>query len=261
MTNEILIGERTAIPLRLLPFASMWLTPQTIVTALARHAGQFSLTALHLHAGKPSKIPRARWDDLKTQLLLLEHKMQRKEDFEDQNFDTWQKKSLKLIPPGVFLWKDELIVAFEAEFSNRDDDDERPSYYGPYEGDNDLRIDCHLTGKQREFIFAEFEQAVVTSKPSITVHAASPHRNNLTPLIEEVIKDTGSYDYVAIWNNLYRLANSSPPPTPLLGVSSDGITWAGNKHMETGEADTLKKSDLKKRVNRLLAKRPPANDH
>ncbi len=259
MTNELMIGDRAAVPLRLLPFASMWLTPQTIVTALARHAGQFSLTAFHLHAGKATQIPRARWDNLKTQLFLLEDKMQRKENFEDQNFDKWQRKSLKLIPPRVFLWKDELIDAFEAEFSNLDDDDDRPSYYGPCEGDNALQLECHLTATDRDFVFAEFEQTTVAPRASLTIHTTTGRRDVISPVIDDAIEEAGSTDYQKVWAVLYKWADSQSSPPPLLGVSSDGITYAGKRHMETGEADTIKYEDLKKRIKRLLKKQPPAN--
>lgn len=239
MTNELMIGDRAAVPLRLLPFASMWLTPQTIVTALARHAGQFSLTAFHLHAGKATQIPRARWDDLKTQLLLLEDKMQRKEDFEDQNFDKWQRKSLKLIPPGVFLWKDELINAFEAEFSNRDDEDDRPSYYGPCEGDNELQLECHLTATDRDFVFAEFEQARLLNDNK---HAEPGQAKDTTGMRAGVKRAILEH-----WPSIMKLHPSGPDTTQVwryINRKRDSAQREWSKKTVTNSLGTLRKDGL-----------------
>lgn len=87
-----------------------------------------------------------------------------------------------------------------------------------------------------------------TSENRVTTHNIKRRRNDLDPVIEMAIKEAGNSDYQQVWAILVKHADSTNPPPPLTGYSSDGVQYKGKKYEINGELDTLTKDALRKRL-------------
>jgi len=119
MKLTLMIAGREAVPVRAIPLLSYWenLSPDEVARALARHEGfeNFAdLAAYRLESGEPREVDDASW----------EHYVVRKiEDLELQDLDTeqWQEKSIATLPAWAFVWRDDLVRCYLAEYGWNDD--------------------------------------------------------------------------------------------------------------------------------------------
>lgn len=87
---------------------------------------------------------------------------------------------------------------------------------------------------------------------SVSTHKIKTRSNFLDPVIDQAKKTaTNSGDYQSVWAALVALAESAPPPPPLVGYSSDGIQYRGNQYERTQVHDVFTKDALRKRMNKL----------
>lgn len=118
MSKTILIGDREAIPLRLIPYVTYWdFAPDAIarILALRQEYGfeAIPLTAYHLAAdGTFKSIPPKHWDSVVNSLGGLTNKLKAKEKGKDANFDAWRSLSVEKLPEATFVWRDEFEAAY-----------------------------------------------------------------------------------------------------------------------------------------------------
>lgn len=168
--NIVVINGNDAVPLRLLPFASRWLTPLTIARSLAHTNDDdgLQLTGFRLSNGKPlEQLPRE-WDDLVEQLEALEEKLRHEESYDGENRTRWSKESLQLLPDGAFVWRDAIVLAHEETFKDQTSDDDGVgaiSFIENRPGDNTLKLDCFLAPEDRALVAEGFGRRLKRDEP------------------------------------------------------------------------------------------------
>ena len=169
MNVVVMIQGREAIPVRAIPLLTDWevLSPDELAGALTGdypHNTSFEkLTARRLEDGHLKDVKPRLWSNVTVrQLEALSHRIKHKKISHDDGHEQWQRESLPLLPPGVFVWKDE----FEACFW---------SAYGPdgetewvaVEGDFKRR-------KRKEFIELDFEPLVSPEFSALVMKGFEP---------------------------------------------------------------------------------------
>jgi len=82
-----------------------------------------------------------------------------------------------------------------------------------------------------------------------------PRGNILTAVINAAQRHAlDPDDAYSVWAEIIRMANQPNPPAPLLGHSSDGITYTGNEYQNTGIPDVLTHKNLADRLRRGSAR-------
>ena len=128
------IGERECVPVRLVPFLTrrQLLTPDHIAQIFSwRHPfgklrwwskGTYQL----LPDGSYSEMQPRDWDDATDQLATLEAALCQQEKFDGELAAEWDRRSVELLPAGVFVWRDELESEYARLFGEHDFFVERP---------------------------------------------------------------------------------------------------------------------------------------
>jgi hypothetical protein len=110
------IGGRECVPVRLMPFLTRWqrLTPDDIADTFSwRHPfgevrwwskGTYQL----LSDGTYSALQPRDWDDAADKLAALEATLRKQEELDGELAAEWERRSVDLLPAGVFVWRDEL---------------------------------------------------------------------------------------------------------------------------------------------------------
>ena len=119
-------NNRELLPLRLIPFVTGFKpAPHSLVRLLAHEQGlafplfrtEDQLFAYHLDSdGKPVKMIPKEWDTLAADMIILEKQFRIQETFEDEKYRAWRNEAIKLLPSGVFVWRDEFEKVFHASF-------------------------------------------------------------------------------------------------------------------------------------------------
>ena len=125
---EVVLPEldgRECVPVRLLPFLTNWrpLSPDRITELLG--AGEplrglrwrISAYILRKDATRIRVLPAA-WARLTEKLAVLAFDLRRSEEFEGQNNDEWERRSVAMLPAACFVWRDELEAEYERTFRN-----------------------------------------------------------------------------------------------------------------------------------------------
>jgi hypothetical protein len=127
------IESREAIPVRAIPFITGWvMSPDNIAASLANNdfSKKFQdLFAYHLSSnGRPARLPPREWDTVEAELKSLSRQLQINGKISQQKHAIWRQKSIKLLPPGTFVWKDEFEKAFTLFYLSGDhiQSEERP---------------------------------------------------------------------------------------------------------------------------------------
>lgn len=82
-----------------------------------------------------------------------------------------------------------------------------------------------------------------------------PRGNILTAVINAAQRHAlDPDDTYSVWAEIVRMANLPTPPAPLLGHSSDGVTYAGTEYQNTGIPDVLTFKNLADRLRRGSAR-------
>lgn len=78
-----------------------------------------------------------------------------------------------------------------------------------------------------------------------------PRGNILAAVIREAQRHAlDPDDAYSVWAEVIRMANKPTPPAPLLGHSSDGVTYTGTEYQNTGIPDVLTHKNLADRLRR-----------
>jgi hypothetical protein len=119
----ITIEGREAIPVRAIPFITGWLmSPDNIAASLANNdlGKKFKdLFAYHLPSnGRPARLLPRDWDAIDADLEILFRPRETNGKVSQQKQAVWRQESIKLLPPGTFVWKDGFEQAFTLFYSS-----------------------------------------------------------------------------------------------------------------------------------------------
>lgn len=156
MGIEVVIGGREAIPVRAIPFITGGtISPDMVASALAKTdlAQRLeSVPAYHLlpDGSVASMLPKE-WDGIKADLQILSDKLKAKDQIDNESYPEWRRQSIPLLPPGVFVWKDEFEKRFAKVYSQFHMMllDERP-------GDRDLNFSPFIPSELRGVVVEGF---------------------------------------------------------------------------------------------------------
>ncbi|MEF8730017.1 MAG: hypothetical protein V5B34_17720 [Accumulibacter sp.] len=113
MSVVVLIRGREAIPVRAIPYVTGWdVSPDMVTKSLANSPNGIRLdwlTAYQYHAdGSHTPILPKEWDGIDDRLRGLSASSKAKSNNNDVARTKWLKKSIPILPAGVFVWRDEL---------------------------------------------------------------------------------------------------------------------------------------------------------
>jgi hypothetical protein len=78
-----------------------------------------------------------------------------------------------------------------------------------------------------------------------------PHRDILSAVIDAACRFALDPECAhSVWAEIIRMANQPNPPAPLLGHSSDGVTYTGHEYQRAGVPDVLTFKMLADRLRR-----------
>lgn len=118
----VMIGGREAIPVRAIPLLTNWETMSSdyLAKSLAgdEHFYHFEgLKAYRLEEGIVAAVPATYWDNVVcTRLDALSDRIKAKEVSHKAGLNEWRSESLKALPAGVFVWRDEFEPRHIARF-------------------------------------------------------------------------------------------------------------------------------------------------
>jgi hypothetical protein len=119
----ITIKGREAIPVRAIPFITGWvMSPDNIAASLANNdlSKKFQgLFAYHLSPdGRPARLLPRDWDAINAGLETFFRSPETNGEISHLKQATLRQQSIKLLPPGTFVWKDEFERAFNLFYSS-----------------------------------------------------------------------------------------------------------------------------------------------
>lgn len=283
MNVVVVIKGREAIPVRAIPFLTEWLTlsPDAIVKQLAGQTRFQRISGLKAYTwadGKVKAIPAAMWwqDRYVPMMKVIESDIRAQGEDSDIAYLRWQLKSLKALPAGAFVWKDEFESKYYRAYRLQEEASEsielldfdiaipefetrrlvmqgfRPPEFvddGTEEAKASTAV-MALSAALRATPIAGKRQAepVVATEVSDDVPpmAAKNRRRDLVAhRIEEAQKQVGDqYDTSKIWLALKAMANLKT--SPFLGVSDEGLKWVNSKD----ETKFLTLGNLRDRLSR-----------
>ena len=184
----VIVCKREAIPIRAIPFITDWI-PELNPLRIAEHLrdngrGSFfsSLFAYELEKGIPKKFLPKKWQHVIDSLRGLSSELLIKypdgTDSYNFGYSEWKRKSPELLPPGVFMWRDEFESRYAKNITNAyrfpDLDD-----LAPKEGDLDLDYDAEipkdvLASVMDGFLHSNLDALDTLSKGSVNDAEAYP---------------------------------------------------------------------------------------
>lgn len=156
MTTVILIKGRHAIPVRAIPFVTGWSLSPDMVAAWMAHHDEVDrlqdLTAYHLDPdGEPAGILPKEWDGVSAELKALSAKLKSDGGDHSESYPIWRRESVLLLPPGVFVWRDEFEASFSRAFST-----EKLTIVQERVGDRQLNMTALVPEELREAVLDGF---------------------------------------------------------------------------------------------------------
>lgn len=168
----ILINGRKALPVRAIPYVSGWdrFPPRLVAEYLYLGNDKFGgvmgnaklgtkspslLTAYQLAGNTPVLVQPREWKGILTAFDGFEAKLKRKygdsEKDEMEAEANWQRKAVKMLPEGVFVWLNEFETAFKVSRG-------RPGSFGRKRGDDELNLTPMMhDADTRAMVMAGFE--------------------------------------------------------------------------------------------------------
>jgi hypothetical protein len=122
MNVVFLVDGREAVPVRALPFVTGWsMSPDIVAESFADPDSwrwMQDVPAYQLHGGTISGplLPKE-WDGVVDRLQALDTKLKAMSDDRKQTRPIWLRKSVPLLPPSVFVWKDQFEAYFYQVYS------------------------------------------------------------------------------------------------------------------------------------------------
>lgn len=123
MSVIVIIQDREALPIRVLPFVTGWFISPDIVAKSFSGTDHWitrlqGIVAFHLLSdGLYAEMLPKEWDGIETDLQILSEKLRLTESFEQENYPVWRRESIPLLPAGCFVWKDEFEEAFKNSYA------------------------------------------------------------------------------------------------------------------------------------------------
>ncbi len=149
------IGEREALPVRAIPYATGWaVSPDRVAKDLSQPLSKdFSritnLSAYHLAGGVPTVIAAREWDATVAKLNAVAATLKRQFPDHDSGYAAWRKTAAQQLPKTAFVWLDEFTARFSAWREEQEFFDQRP-------GDNELILAPILDEQVIQMIFESF---------------------------------------------------------------------------------------------------------
>ncbi|MEF8754472.1 MAG: hypothetical protein V5B60_11115 [Accumulibacter sp.] len=125
MNVVVLINGRDAIPVRALPFVvPSNMSPDVIVTLMGRadECGRFDeLFAYQLPPhGCPVRVQPSEWSRIACKIMAFHDWIKKDEESgaitKSIGLEKWKDDSIRLLPAGVFVWKDEFISEHRRDY-------------------------------------------------------------------------------------------------------------------------------------------------
>lgn len=121
-TVIFLIGGRETVPVRTIPFVTGWeVSPDVLASSFAHTAKGLRLERLpayQLHSdGSHTQTLPKEWDGVEDALKGLSATLRAKNSDMSVTRPEWLRKSISLLPAGVFVWKDDFEKSFWRQFS------------------------------------------------------------------------------------------------------------------------------------------------
>jgi hypothetical protein len=182
-----MIKDREAIPVRAIPFIAGFggMSPKKVVAVFAHACStdDFSyLKSYYWNGGNVSQIFPKEWDPIKKTVDALFDRLAATEIIDGENYQHWFEQSIPLLPPGVFVWKDEFETAFNCSYSRY----QRFFISEEREGDRELNYEPMLPKPNLvEIIFEGFRLIGPTLVVS-TLDNAEIDGNDMTSVVTDV---------------------------------------------------------------------------
>lgn len=222
MTNMNLIVQiagRDALPVRAIPFVTGWsLAPDTLAKQFAKRvgapfAGLQNTFAYHMPSGLPVKMLPKEWDKFVADLAALEAALRSKFTDDGQGYAAWRGEAVQELPAGVFVWLDEFLLDFQADFSP-----EKITLLHERVGDRDLTLTPTLDFTTRSVVMEGFKPPTVVAAHAQcrgSAHAAAQSETDVPVVAELGTKVVAAPVAVVV-----------PEPNPTALNTSDGANSA-----------------------------------
>jgi hypothetical protein len=265
------IDGRECVPVRLMPFLTCWqrLTPDDMAETFSwRHPfGKmrwWSKGTYQLLSDTTYSALRPRdWDDATDKLATLETTLCNQEKLDGELAAEWERRSVELLPAGVFVWRDELESEYARLFGENDFFVGRPGLpelsdesreralnnaieTGDFDsladtsmarlmtrpGDGELSFDPLLDVQSRRVIFEGFESLIVatTAKKSRRGSVNPPQLADQSPADDN---DVGDRERTTLLNIIAALVEllltHRPGRTSKAAVIEELVTNYGEK--------------------------------
>ena len=166
------IDGRECVPVRLLPFITAWqtLSPDVVARLFSRREEwrTWSISTYNLRPnGKHHELLPNAWDQTNDDLTVLAQELKTQESFEFQKYPEWRRRSVKLLPAAVFVWRDELVAEYARTYGRQPYPSLRPGAGGcteeeaEAECENIIRL-CRNpdTSEEADAAIEKFQQSV-----------------------------------------------------------------------------------------------------
>lgn len=133
------------------------------------------VAAYHLNDdGKPVKMWASEWHVIYRDISILEpvlREVEKKNGVPQSMYSVWRLKATKILPPGVFLWRDDLDLLWQAHVSHYS-----PSSFESPDFRKGVNYDAYIRPEYLKLILEGFEHLVSTDVSSINemVSSAQP---------------------------------------------------------------------------------------
>lgn len=121
MNVIIQIQGREAIPVRAIPFLTYWqtMTPDALALALAGDEHFYRFEHMQAHRAIDAKPLRHQWwvSNVLRPHRALSDKLQATEISHETGLENFRTESLKMLPAGVYVWRDEFERAHQRHYS------------------------------------------------------------------------------------------------------------------------------------------------
>ena len=127
MNVVVVIQDREAIPVRAIPLLTNWrfMSPDIVAHVLGGTGGSNvslfgDMQSHHIEDGKVRPMHKDWWAQFPVmEMRAISEKIQIDESSHEAGYSEWRKLSLKALPAGVFVWKDDYQMLHDKNWNNR----------------------------------------------------------------------------------------------------------------------------------------------
>ncbi len=121
MSIVIQIKDREAIPVRAIPFLTCWqtMTPDALALALSGDEHFYCFESVLAHRAIGGEALQQKWwqSNVVRPLRALSDKLKATETTHETGLQDFHSESLKMLPAGVYVWRDEFEQAHQRHYS------------------------------------------------------------------------------------------------------------------------------------------------